>query len=385
MRRQQAKGIVSDNGRLVAAALADGPEGFAPIIERYKDAMFGVAWVRLRNFHDVEDVIQEAFVQAYQGLASLRDPHRLGAWLRSIVIHQCSNYKKRHAKKTEVEALLLDTAPTLQAQLDQQEIRERAWDVVGQLGEVQQETVTLFYLEAYSLAEIARIQEVPVGTVKSRLHTARQSMKKEMIAMVTETLKENAPDEEFVERVFKMLSRYPEQRLMPQAGRHVHLEIARKLGEIGLGPPTFAAVRKAMASPHWPTRAYALKSMHLLVAKQRYEPGFPRAEAEAIVQMGLADENRRVRRQAFRTLGWLEPDRDKRREFMPIICSLLLDKSNELRRFVGDALVGASEWHGELPVAAVAEAFLEAPNEKTRASMERLLRRVVDCQKGTAV
>ena len=103
-----------DNCRLVAEALANGPDGFAPIIEQYKDAMFGVAWVRLRNFHDAEDVIQEAFIQAFQCLESLRDPHRLGAWLRSIVVHRCLNIKKRRAKKAEVDIFLLNTAPTPQ-------------------------------------------------------------------------------------------------------------------------------------------------------------------------------------------------------------------------------------------------------------------------------
>ena len=71
---------------LFAAAMAGGPEAFAPIVERYQDAVFGIALARLRDFHEAEDVAQQAFVEAFERLGTVRDPARLGAWLRAVAI-----------------------------------------------------------------------------------------------------------------------------------------------------------------------------------------------------------------------------------------------------------------------------------------------------------
>ena len=370
-----------DHFTLVAEALENGPEAFAPIIEQYKGAMFGVAWARLHNFHDAEDVTQEAFFQAYQRLGSLRDPHRLGAWLRSIVIHLCLNHIKRCKKTVEVEISLLNSAPTPQVQVDRQALQEQVVDAIGRLSKVQQETVVLFYLDAYSLQEIAQIQEVPVGTIKSRLYEARRRIKKDMIDMVSETMKERVPDDGFAERVFKMLSRYPEQRVIPAAGYAVHLDTSKKLEGLGLGPSTFEGFRRAMASPHWPTRTYAIRSLRGMIAKLRHRPDFDAEEAEAIIKIALKDDNRRVRRQAVGVLGWLDPDRKKRKELMPIMASLLVDKSNHIRRFVSRYLLDEPDWIQELPIEAVSHALLQAPNEKTRELMEQLLRLVTESQR----
>ena len=97
---------MKDDQELYSAALEGGPEAFGPIVERYQDAVFGVVLVRLRNFHDAEDVAQQAFIEAFQRLDSLRDPTRLGAWLRSIAIHRAIDWiRGRHGETTvdEVE------------------------------------------------------------------------------------------------------------------------------------------------------------------------------------------------------------------------------------------------------------------------------------------
>jgi len=68
--------------------MAGGSEAFAPIVERYADAVFGIALARLGDFHDAQDVAQQAFVEAFERLDGLRDPARLGGWLRSIATHR---------------------------------------------------------------------------------------------------------------------------------------------------------------------------------------------------------------------------------------------------------------------------------------------------------
>ena len=206
---------MTEDATLVAQALKNGPAGFGPIVERYKGAMFGIALARLRNFHDAEDLTQEAFVQAFQRLRSIRDREKLGAWLRSIVIHMCANQIKRQVKRTELEDTIQTTSPKLQGAGNKHDTQAEVMGALCKLSRVQRESVTMFYISGYSVEEVAAIQEVPEGTVKSRLYNARLKLKEEMIKMVSDTLKENAPGGEFSQRVLKMLSRYPDRNLYP--------------------------------------------------------------------------------------------------------------------------------------------------------------------------
>lgn len=97
--RHSDLGEEPSDAALVANALTNGPQAFAPIIERYKDAVFGVALSRLRNFHDAEDLTQTTFVEAFDAIARLKEPDRLGAWLRTIAIHRCINFLKGRAHR----------------------------------------------------------------------------------------------------------------------------------------------------------------------------------------------------------------------------------------------------------------------------------------------
>ncbi|MCZ6636205.1 MAG: sigma factor, partial [bacterium] len=96
---------MKDDAIVVAEALENGPEAFAPIITRYKDAVFGVALARVRNFHDAEDVTQGVFLEAFERLDRLKDPNRLGAWLRSIAIHRSLNYLRGRGRSVDLEVV----------------------------------------------------------------------------------------------------------------------------------------------------------------------------------------------------------------------------------------------------------------------------------------
>ena len=137
-----------DDAALVAQALKGGPEAFGPVVDRYKDAVFGVALSRLRNFHDAEDLTQTTFVEAFGQLDRLKDHARLGAWLRSIAIHRCLNFLKRQER---IVAFAEFNEPasewsTPQSNLERAELREQVMAAIGRLSKTQRETVTLYYI-----------------------------------------------------------------------------------------------------------------------------------------------------------------------------------------------------------------------------------------------
>ena len=88
---------------LVAAALAKGPEAFDPIVRRYQSAVFGVTLARVSDFHEAEDSAQSVFVDAFLQLDRLKDPARLGAWLRTMAINKSIDWLRRRRDSIDVE------------------------------------------------------------------------------------------------------------------------------------------------------------------------------------------------------------------------------------------------------------------------------------------
>src|SRR5436190_11430156 len=90
-----------DDVKLVENALRDGPRAFAAIVERYQDAVFGIALARLRNFHDAQDIAQSVFIESFQRLSTLREPAKLGAWLRTMTIARSVDLLRRRSIATK--------------------------------------------------------------------------------------------------------------------------------------------------------------------------------------------------------------------------------------------------------------------------------------------
>ena len=72
----ETRGRMKSDAEPFAGAMGGGPGAFAPILQRYQDAVLGVALARLRDFHAAEDVAREVFVEAFQRLGDLKDPTR---------------------------------------------------------------------------------------------------------------------------------------------------------------------------------------------------------------------------------------------------------------------------------------------------------------------
>jgi RNA polymerase sigma-70 factor (ECF subfamily) len=70
-------------------------EAYTPLVERYRNLVYGLAYHQLQNFEDARDVTQEVFVRAYLHLDQLREPHKLTSWLRQMTINQCRMSRRR--------------------------------------------------------------------------------------------------------------------------------------------------------------------------------------------------------------------------------------------------------------------------------------------------
>jgi RNA polymerase sigma-70 factor (ECF subfamily) len=343
---------------LVAEALAGGPEAFAPIIDRYKDAVFGIALAKVRNFHDAEDIAQTVFVEAFQKLETLREAERLGPWLRTIAINRSINHLNRKPLLVDLDEVggLRDTGPTPHAEMEQKEVRDRVLDEIGRLSKAQRETTTLYYIDGFSQEQIANLQEVPVGTVKRRLHDARKRLKEEMIEMVEEVLKDSAPTGEFANQVFELLNAYPNRPNLWKPGISAEIQRIGSAGEEGFA--------RALDTPHWKTRR----------AAAAYLDEIPPTETTiGFLKKALSDNNRKVRKYAMSGLmRKLDvPDERRRKEFIPLIIPMLRDPSRQVRTQVIWAL---RPWAADVPGDVLVEALLEETNPQARRGIEYLAR-----------
>jgi len=118
------------------------------------------------------DVTQEAWLAIVRSIRRLRDPARFRSWAFRIVTNKANDWirKKAHATRTPAD-------PTAAARQQESGTTDDLHGILRRLPKRSRAVLTLYYLEEFALADVARILRIPEGTVKSRLHTARAEFK----------------------------------------------------------------------------------------------------------------------------------------------------------------------------------------------------------------
>jgi len=188
-------------------------QAFERIGQRFEDMATAYAYSILGDFQLAEDAAQEAFIQVYLDLATLREPLAFPTWLRRVVLKQCDRFtrKKRFpAVSLDADWEIADPAQNPYDAFQQRETHDAVHAAMNALPEHERAATALFYINGYSMAEVGQFLDVPVSTVKNRLHSARKRLKERMVGLVEETLKQNAPGDDFSRRVRHVLEDVPQ-------------------------------------------------------------------------------------------------------------------------------------------------------------------------------
>jgi F-type H+-transporting ATPase subunit beta len=171
---------------------------------------YASAYAILGDPHLAQDAAQEAFLDAYQNLTHLREPAAFPGWFRRIVFGRSHRELRGQIRAkaptfVSLDGLLefnLDIA-SFNEMAEEIEVAQQVQDAVAALSPNHRMAVVLYYTEGYSQKEIAAYLEVPVSTIKKRLHDARQHLKERIIQMMQEQLQANRPsqNDEFARRV----------------------------------------------------------------------------------------------------------------------------------------------------------------------------------------
>lgn len=181
----QTKGWI-ETADLVEKAQSGDREAFGQLVEQFQRTVYAIALNRLGNSSEALELTQEVFLHVMKRIGQLREPERFAGWLRQVAARMAINRATRRVPPTSIEDEILEGAgATHDDPLDSLIARERAtrlWDALSQLKPLDRESLVAFYIQGQSLIEIAESLDVPIGTVKRRLHTARNRLKAELQA-----------------------------------------------------------------------------------------------------------------------------------------------------------------------------------------------------------
>lgn len=172
------RGSVTD-GDLVVAAQGGDAIALGVFLERHRAHLLARALRLVGNSSDAEDAVQETFLQAMRHIGAVRDPDAAGAWLHAVLRRACLQLRRRDRDVTLVGSApdLADEREDLEANLERQALRDWIWNALERLPEPIRVSATLRYFGSYdSYEEIAAILGVPIGTVRSRLSTAKTQL-----------------------------------------------------------------------------------------------------------------------------------------------------------------------------------------------------------------
>jgi len=174
----------SEDARLVARICCGDLAAFEFLYRKYRSRLYRTALAITGDHGAAEEILQDAFVRAYGAMSRVDGCASLSPWLHRIVVNLSCNWTKRNRQwllpldtwvdRLVVPALLPErTAETI-------ELGEIVHEALAALGFNQRVVIALFYVQGFSLSEIAYILDCPVGTVKSRLHYACQALRKKL-------------------------------------------------------------------------------------------------------------------------------------------------------------------------------------------------------------
>ena len=180
---------------LVERARTGDVEAFTELVRRHQTLALGSALALLRDPDRARDVVQEAFVAAWRGLARLADPAAFPAWLRGIVRRQAFHaMRARHLEPLAEAEDLAGDAPSADQQMETARRRALALSALADLPEGLREPAVLRYVHDCSQAQIAAFLGLPLTTVHNRLHAARVRIRR-MLAMVKDAVTDRLPED----------------------------------------------------------------------------------------------------------------------------------------------------------------------------------------------
>ena len=208
---------MAENSVQLIQKILDGEEkAFAILVQKYQKRIHALAWRKVGDYHIAEEITQDAFIQVYKKLSTLRNPKQFDGWLYVIVNRLCINWVQRKKPKT----LSLENTPLEEIEESSYmhyELEQRKTDttehyrviikkLLEKLPESERTVLTLYYFGEMTAIEISKFLGVSVNTIKSRLRRARNRLQVEDELLINENLGSLQLSTDLTESIMRQVS-----------------------------------------------------------------------------------------------------------------------------------------------------------------------------------
>jgi RNA polymerase sigma-70 factor (ECF subfamily) len=154
---------------------------FAEMVDKYQSYAYTIAQKILQSKPDAEEAAQDAFIKAFHHLGDFNRQAKFSTWFYRIVFNTAISYKRkqRHQFQT-IENTIVEYHEEANSMLEKKDKKKYLDLAMGKLNAADKTALTLFYMDEFSLEEIAEITGMQANTVKVRIHRARQRLADEL-------------------------------------------------------------------------------------------------------------------------------------------------------------------------------------------------------------
>jgi RNA polymerase sigma-70 factor (ECF subfamily) len=181
-----------DEGDLVARAKTRSEAAFEQLVDQYKRRAFRLAWKITRHRQDAEDVVQNAFIKAFQNLPNFRGDSRFYTWLVRITVNEAlMKIRRRHSGEVSIDESkeaddnsipieIKDQAPNPEQRYSQHEVHRILAQTINDLEPPYRAVLQLRDLEGFSTKQTAQALDLTSAAVKTRLQRARIKLRESL-------------------------------------------------------------------------------------------------------------------------------------------------------------------------------------------------------------
>ncbi|CAH2717644.1 ECF RNA polymerase sigma factor SigW [Neobacillus rhizosphaerae] len=167
-------------------------DAYGEIVEIYKNSVYQLCFRMLGNRHEAEDMAQEAFIRAFVNIKSFNQNLKFSTWLFRIATNLCIDRMRKKKPDYYLDADVAGTeglnmysqipsdTPLPEKELESLELQEAVQKEILKLPEKYRSAIVLKYIEELSLNEISEILDLPLGTVKTRIHRGREALRQQL-------------------------------------------------------------------------------------------------------------------------------------------------------------------------------------------------------------
>ena len=177
----------ADDQRLIAECLQGNTAAFGVLVRCYQDRLYNSVYRLVDNAEDAQDVVQEAFLNAYQSLDSFKGDSLFFTWLYRIAVNTAISLKRKRRVMVRMdggvngEQTIDPLDPSVESQpgyaLEQAEQGRRIREALNRLSPEHRAVLVMKDMEGQKYETMAEVLQVPIGTIRSRLHRARLELR----------------------------------------------------------------------------------------------------------------------------------------------------------------------------------------------------------------